>query len=84
MNSETRVRYLQNAQGCIKIIFQQNFQGGRRMTVVELIAAARRSTVNDTKIADLRKCVSEAEKRFEDQASRKFVSGEALSRTYSL
>ncbi|SAL78593.1 hypothetical protein AWB67_05294 [Caballeronia terrestris] len=54
------------------------------MTVVELIAAARRSTVNDTKIADLRKCVSEAEKRFEDQASRKFVSGEALSRTYSL
>lgn len=54
------------------------------MTVLELIAAARRSIVDDARIAELQKCVSDAEKRYEDQANRKSVSGEALSRTYSL
>jgi hypothetical protein len=54
------------------------------MTVVELIAAASRAVVDDAKIADLQKCVSEEEKRYEDQAFRKSVSGEALARSYSL
>lgn len=54
------------------------------MTVVELIAAARASVVDDAKIEALQECVFEAEKRYEEQANRRSVSGEALSRTYSL
>jgi hypothetical protein len=54
------------------------------MTVLELIAAARTSVVDDARIAELRQCVSDAEKQYEDQANRKVVTGEALSRTYSL
>ncbi|WP_175772932.1 hypothetical protein [Paraburkholderia phenazinium] len=54
------------------------------MTVLELIAAAKRSTVDERTIADLQRCVADAEKHYEEQANRRSVSAEALSRTYSL
>jgi len=54
------------------------------MTVAELIAAAKSLVMDAAKIAALEKIVVDAERRFEEDATRKSVSDEDLSRTYSL
>ncbi|HDR9100899.1 TPA: hypothetical protein QDB15_004316 [Burkholderia vietnamiensis] len=54
------------------------------MTVAELIAAARNREVDSAQVEALRYRVMEAEERYEQDAARKSVSDEGLSRTYSL
>lgn len=54
------------------------------MTVAEVIAAARNREVGSAQVEALRDRVKEAEDRYERDATRKSVSDEALSRTYSL
>jgi hypothetical protein len=54
------------------------------MTVLELIAAAKRRTVDERAIADLWARVAECERRYEGQAARRAVTSEVLARTYTL